>query len=133
MCVCGVILWVCSKPKMYDRDQMISIFKETKADEVEAGKRGNAENASQNKAHEHGSSEASTNGAGAGENASSAPHAKDTAPKEGDPVPGGSSDTASSAPTMNGSSAVSATGGPKKMSWAQMAKTSKAADTAVST
>ena len=58
MCVCGVILWVCSKPKMYDRDQMISIFKETKADEVEAGKRGNAENASQNKAHEHGSSEA---------------------------------------------------------------------------
>ena len=45
----------CSKPKMYGRDEMISIFKETKAGEVEAGKRGAAEDASQNKAHEHGS------------------------------------------------------------------------------
>lgn len=122
-----------SKPKMYGRDEMISIFKETKAGEVEAGKRGAAEDASQNKAHEHGSSEASNNGAGEGEKASSAPNAQDATPKEGDPAPGAGSDNMSSAAMINGSSAVSAAGGPKKMSYAQMANASKAAAAAVST
>lgn len=119
---------------------MISIFKETKGSEVEGGKRTAAEEASQNKAHDsnntnNGNSEASTNGTATnGEKGSVAPNAKDAAPKEGNAGTGeGAEGKSSGAPTINGSSAAPATGGPKKMSYAQMANASKAAAAAVST
>lgn len=116
-----------SKPK-----DMISIFKEAKGGDGDGVKRNNTEDASQNKAHDsnNGSSEASTNGTANGDKSiAAAPSAKDAvAPKEGSATVGDAK-TSTPAPTINGSSAPG--GGPKKMSYAQMANASKAA--AVST
>merc|ERR1719326_2854547 len=113
---------------------MISIFKETKAGDVEGGKRNAAEDASQNKAHENNNSnsEASTNGISNGDKAISGPNAKDAASKEGN-MGGGADVKTSAAPTPNGSTSAPAPSGPKKMSYAQMANASKAATAAVPT
>jgi len=116
-----------SKPK--NGLDMISIFKEAKGGETEAVKRDTSEDASQNKAHDsnNGSSEVSNKATANGDKAVVVSAKDAVAPTDISESGAEKSSSSAAAPSINGSSAAPANGGPKKMSYAQMANASKAA------